>query len=341
MTRSEQWRLVLTLSGGLAPLAALLGLIPGYFLGDGSLPAALSGALIGFLIGAGMVSFQVSWGVGLIARRIREAPFLVVLLTKSLAWLVIIFFGLSVPLLTIGGVPLDELATPSFVISILISFGIAATINFGFQVNQLMGRGVLVGLIAGRYHRPREEDRIFLFIDLEGSTTLAEQLGNIRYHALLRRFIADITPPVIRNGGEIHRYVGDQIILTWRTGRGIKNAACIRAYFGMVDEMERARNYYQHEFGVVPTFWAGLHRGPVVAGEIGTAKHEIVYLGDTMNVSARIEQSCRILKRPCLASADLIRSVTLPVEVAAEDLGEVDLRGVGAPVALYALSRRG
>ena len=214
MTRYEQWRLVLTLSGGLAPIAALLGLIPGYFVGDGSLPAALSGALIGFLIGAGMVSFQVSWGVGLIARRIRESPFLVVLLTKSLAWLVIIFFGLSVPLLTIGGVPLDELATPSFVISTLISFGIAATINYGFQVNQLMGRGVLVGLIAGRYHRPREEDRIFLFIDLEGSTTLAEQLGNIRYHALLRRFIADITPPVIRNGGEIDRYVGDQIILT-------------------------------------------------------------------------------------------------------------------------------
>jgi len=340
MTRTEQWRLVLTLSAGLAPLAALMGLIPGYFLGDGSLLAVLSGGLIGFLIGTGMGSFQVSWGVGLIARRIREAPFLAVLLTKSVAWLVIIFLGLSIPLLTIGNVPIKELAAPSFIISILISFAIAAAINFGFQVNQLMSRGVLVGLIAGRYHRPREEDRIFLFIDLRGSTTLAEQLGNIRYHALLRRFIADITPPVIRNGGDIHRYVGDQIILSWRSSRGIRNAACVRAYFGMLDEIERAREHYRREFGIVPSFWAGLHRGPVVAGEIGTAKHEIVYLGDTMNVSARIEQSCRTHERPCLASADLIESLTLPDDVAAESLGEIDLRGVGAPVSLFALSRR-
>ena len=232
-----------------------------------------------------------------------------------------------------------NLLAPSFLISIGISFAVAAAINFGFQVNQLMGRGVLLGLIAGRYHRPREADRVFLFIDLRGSTAIAEQLGNIRYHSLLRRFIADITAPIIRNGGEIHRYVGDQVILTWRSGRGIKNAACIRAYFGMVDEIEQARDHYLGEYGLVPAFWAGLHRGTVVAGEIGSAKHEIVFLGDTMNVGARIEQSCRTFDRSCIASRELVDAVTLPDGVRAESLGKTDLRGVGTPVELYALSR--
>ena len=339
MTRSEQWRLVFVLAGGLAPVAALVGLVPGYFLGDGSVQAVLVGGLIGLLIGVGMVSFQVSWGVGLISRRIREAPFLVVLLTKSVAWLAIIFVGLSVPPVVFGGVSIGDLMAPSFLVSIGISFAVAAIINFGFQVNQLMGRGVLLGLIAGRYHRPREEDRVFLFIDLRGSTAIAEQLGNIRYHRLLRRFIADITAPVIRNGGEIHRYVGDQIILTWRSERGIKNAACIRAYFGMVDEIEQAKDHYLREYGLVPSFWAGLHRGTVVAGEIGSAKHEIVYLGDTMNVGARIEQSCRTFDRACVASRELIDAVTLPDGVRAESLGKTDLRGVGTAVELYALAR--
>ena len=93
MTRSEQWRIVVVLAGGLAPLAALVGLVPGYFLGDGSLPSTLVGGAIGLLIGVGMLSFQVSWGVGLISRDLREEPFLVALLVNSVTWLAIIFVG--------------------------------------------------------------------------------------------------------------------------------------------------------------------------------------------------------------------------------------------------------
>jgi adenylate cyclase len=339
MTRSEQWRLVLSLALGLCPLAALIGLVPGYFLGDGNLRTMITGGFIGLLIGLGMVAFQVSWGVGLIPNRIREAPFLVVLFTVSFAWLVIIVVGLTIPLVTVGGVPFGELTDTSFLVSTLISFVVATALNFGFQVNRMMGRGVLLGLISGRYHRPHEERRVFLFVDLRGSTTIAEQLGNVRYHELLRRFIADITAPVIRNGGDIHRYVGDQVIVTWTERRGIRNAACIRAYFGMIDAIDQARRRYQDDFGLVPTFWAGLHLGPVIAGEVGAAKYEIVFLGDTMNIGARIEQHCRAVDRPCLASGELIEALDLPADVSAESLGATELRGIGTPVELYALSR--
>jgi len=341
MTRTEQWRTVLFFTAILAPVAGLVGIVPGYFLGNGSVSSILTGAAIGLLIGTGMVAFQVGWGVGLIARRLREAPFLVVLGVRTFCWLAIIVLGLSIPLLVLGRIPLAELFAPSFGYSILISLAVAAAINFVTQINVLMGRGVLVHLVLGRYHRPREEDRVFLFVDLRGSTAIAERLGNLRYHALLRRFIADITPPIVRTGGEIHRYVGDQVIVTWPQHAGLKNAACVRCYFAMVDALARAGDTYRAEFGVVPTFWAGLHRGLVVSGEIGTAKHEIVYLGDTMNATARIEQACRTFERPCIVSADLLEALALPDDIQAEALGQTDLRGLAAPLRLFALSRRG
>ena len=93
--------------------------------------------------------------------------------------------------------------------------------------------------------------------------------------------------------------------------------------------------------GVTPSFWAGLHLGPVVTGEVGTVKHEIVYLGDTLNTAARIEQACRTYGRRFLASADVIEALELPPNVARESLGPIELRGVASSVELLAISRTG
>ncbi len=322
-----------------APLGALIGLIPGYVLGGGTTQSLVTGALIGFLIAAGMVAFDVGWAVGLIPRWWREAPFLVVLITRSLAWLAIIVVAIAVPLLTIGGVAWSELVDPGLVWSVVISFVAALVINFIAQVNRLLGRGVLVGLILGRYHRPRQEVRIFLFVDLRGSTQIAEQLGNLRYHAFLKRFVADVSTSAMRHGAEIHRFVGDEVVLTWTERKGLEDAACVQTVFAMADEIDRSSGGYMAEFGAVPGFWAGLHMGPVVTGEIGTVKHEIVYLGDTPNTTARIEQACRDFERTFLASGDVVEAVTIPVGITVESLGSIELRGVGTSVELFALDR--
>lgn len=324
-----------------APLGAVIGLIPGYILGDESAGSILTGALIGLLVAAGMVVFDVGWAVGLIPRPWREAPFLVVLITRSLAWLAIIVTAIAVPLLTIGGVSWDDLADPGFAWSVAISFLAALLVNFIAQVNRLLGRGVLVGLILGRYHRPREEIRVFLFVDLRGSTQIAEQLGNLRYHAFLKRFVGDISSSAIRYGAEVHRFVGDEVVLTWTKRKGLEDAACVRSVFAMTDVFAASSAEYMATFGAVPRFWAGLHIGPVVTGEVGTVKHEIVYVGDTPNTSARIEQACREFQRTFLASADVVEAVAVPDDISIESLGAIELRGVGSSVELYALEREG
>jgi len=339
MTQSEKWRTVTRWTATLAPFGALIGLVPGYFLGDETAGAMVAGALVGLLIAGGMVAFDTSWGVGLISRRWREAPFLVVLVTRSLSYLMIIIIGIGLPLLTVAGVSLSELVDTGFLVSVAISFVLALVMNFIGQVNRLLGRGVLVGLIVGRYHRPREEIRIFLLIDLRGSTQAAEHLGNMRYHAFLKQFITDVTIAAMRHGAEVHRYVGDEIIFTWTEHKGLANAACIRTVLEMADALEEAETRYQTEFGLSPSFWAGLHLGPVVTGEIGSFKHEIVYLGDTLNTAARIEQECRRLQRTFLASSEVVGRLQLPARTIAEPMGPIDLRGVAGTTELFAIAR--
>lgn len=339
MTRAEQWRIVLRALAVVVPMGALIGLIPGYFLGDGALRSIIAGGLIGIFVSGGIAMFDVAWSVGLIPRGWTEAPFLVVLITRSIVWLAIIVVGIAAPLLLVAEVPALDLTTPAVIVSVAVSFLMAVVINFIEQVNRLLGRGVLLRVITGRYHRPREESRVFLLIDLRDSTQIAEELGNLRYHDFLKRYIADVTAGAMRHRGNVHRYIGDQVILTWKRRDGLKNAACVRTVFAILDGFESARDEYLSSFGFVPSIWAAIHLGPVVTGAVGTAKHEIVHLGDTLNEAARIEGACKEYNRSFLASSTVIDALELPEEIRTETLGAVELRGVRSSVNLVSLSR--
>ena len=129
------------------------------------------------------------------------------------------------------------------------------------------------------------------------------------------------------------------MILTWTADEGLHDARCVRAVFGIADTLEAGRDGYEAEFGVVPGFWAGLHLGPVVSGEIGTVKQEIAFLGDTLNTAARIQQASREHQRQVLASADVVTALELPSEVSSESLGRIELRGVEESIELFALTR--
>ncbi len=338
MTEAEKWRTLAQVLAVTVPLGTLIGLGLGWLIGGAGASMA-AGSVIGLFVTAGIVSFDVSWALGLIPRRWRESPFLVVLVTRSLVWLAVIVVGISLPLLTVARLSFADLMDQQFVIAVAASFFAALLFNFVGQVNRLLGRRVLVRLILGRYHRPREEVRIFLLIDLRGSSQIAEQLGNLRYHAFLRRFISDVTASVVRYRGEVHRYVGDEVILTWTAEEGLRNARCVRTVFAISDTLETARTEYDADFGVVPSFWAGLHLGPIVAGEIGTIKHEIAFLGDTLNAAARIEQATKELQRQFLASAEVVSALDLPNDIASTSVGRIELRGIEDPMELFAMTR--
>jgi adenylate cyclase len=172
-----------------------------------------------------------------------------------------------------------------------------------------------------------------------GSTGLAERLGPLAFHGLLNRFVLDLTEPIVAAHGEIYSYVGDELIATWKLEEGGAPPGCVAACFAAIDRLaERAADYAQ-EFGAAINVRAGLHCGAVVTGEMGSVKKEIVFLGDTVNTTARIQDLCRQTGDRVLASAELIDRLELPPGVAKRSLGDLRLRGKGADLSLYALTK--
>jgi adenylate cyclase len=83
-----------------------------------------------------------------------------------------------------------------------------------------------------------------------------------------------------------------------------------------------------------------LHAGPLIVGEMGDIKREIVMLADTMNTAAQIEEACRTTGRDVIASSSLLHAIrSLPPDVRADPLGTMRLRGKQEGIDLFAQSR--
>ena len=222
-------------------------------------------------------------------------------------------------------------ALPFFVI-------VAVTVQFVLQMNRMIGASVLRYFMAGVYRRPTAEERIFLFLDLEGSTSLAERLGSARYFELLRRFVDDLTEPVVDAEGEIYQYAGDEVVITWRSDAGLRDANCVRCFFDIRAVVAREAARYQSDFDAVPRFRGGLHGGTVTAGELGDLRQQIVFVGDILNTAARLEEYAKRAGLDLVASGALLQQLTLPASVEATRCGELALRGKEAPVAAFSLT---
>jgi class 3 adenylate cyclase len=208
-------------------------------------------------------------------------------------------------------------------------------------LTRLIGGRVIFNVVIGRYRRPAREHRVLLFLDLAGSTTLAESMGELRMHALLTQFFFDIDQAIVAHGGEVHAYVGDEVIVTWRPAAKMADRRCLDCFFAIQDKIAEAADLYRHEFGLVPTFRAGLHAGPVVISECGDSRRQIAYFGDTMNVASRLQAYCKEVGRALLVSGDLLRLARPGNDLVVEALGPTQLRGRAAPVEVFAVERRG
>jgi hypothetical protein len=116
----------------------------------------------------------------------------------------------------------------------------------------MLGQNVLLNYIRGKYHQPIEEERVFMFLDLNASTTIAERLGDKQYHNFLNDFFFDITPAIVESKGAIYQYVGDEVVVTWTKEEGLRDANCIKCYFRIVATIHLLSSRYQAKYGFVP-----------------------------------------------------------------------------------------
>jgi adenylate cyclase len=195
------------------------------------------------------------------------------------------------------------------------------------SISEHLGYSVLKNFFTGKYHTPKQEERIFLFLDMYDSTMIAEALGHIRYFTFLQRYYNDLADAVIQNEGEVYQYIGDEIVVTWPMKKGVRNSNCVNCFFAMKKALEHRAGRYQKEFGYVPRFKGGMHIGSVTTGEVGALKKEIVYTGDVLNTAARIQGLCRPLNQDILLSADLFDKLSLPSSYVKRHLGKFELKG--------------
>lgn len=210
-------------------------------------------------------------------------------------------------------------------------------INGFFQLNRVVGPGVTLQILAGRYLKPQEEHRVFMFLDITGSTSIAEEIGPLSFSGFRNDFFHDLAEPVLLTRGQIVQYVGDEAVITWPVEMGLRDGNCLRCFLLMDERVRERAEQYLNRYGVVPSFKAGVHGGPVVVSEIGDLKREISFSGDTMNTAARIETMCRTMDRRLLFSESVLTAQAQIQGTRAEDLGPQSLRGKEESVRLYAL----
>ncbi len=222
--------------------------------------------------------------------------------------------------------------------TMVFTLGVCAIIVFIMRVRELLGRDIFIDLILGRYRRPVSEERVFLFIDLVGSTSFAETHGDLKAQEFLGELFSAYAAPVRKHGGVIDDYIGDAAIITWPYHLAIRRAACINCVFDILSQIESSRATWIAQFGTVPKLRFAIHGGPVITAEIGVDHHKITYFGDTVNTTARLESLSKMLGHPILISSDLAHQLLLPKGIKSEYLGEHAVKGRGQTLGVCALS---
>ncbi len=309
-----------------------------------SIFAAVLAGLIG---GAFLVFLLEDW--------LRRMPFWQVTVTVTW-WFSVVFVGISIISgllyfsILLDRTPFDKIVWQSiwgFICSAGFIKGYASwgLINmltiFVLQVSDKYGPIIFGDFLLGKYFRPTREERIFMFLDIRSSTTIAEKLGEVKYFNLVNDFIKDCTESILASRGQIYQYVGDEIVVTWKVKKGAENANCLRCFFNIQNVIEEHAAYYLEAYGVVPEFKAGLHYGFVMAGEIGLVKKEIAFSGDVLNTTARIQSMCNGLGVDLLISKYLLDRLpqAIPFIQNAQPMGDISLRGKRKKVMLYTLTK--
>ncbi len=225
--------------------------------------------------------------------------------------------------------------TLSFVAWLVLATG---AINFGLEVARVVGPGNFWGLLVGRYRKAREEDRVFLFMDLAGSTGTAERLGHSLYSELLQECYRDLTEVILRHQASVYQYVGDEVVLTWRCGgRGDPAGDSVRAFFAFRGILSARAGEYRTRFGLVPEFRGGIDRGPVTVIEVGDVERAVVFHGDVLNTAARLLELCKENQESLVVSRPIADAVEDDAAILRTWEAEVLLRGKRERVAACGL----
>jgi class 3 adenylate cyclase len=184
----------------------------------------------------------------------------------------------------------------------------------------------------------REVDVSVLFVDIAGYTRLAERLDAATVNRLVERYFGAFLDEILRNGGDVNETAGDGLMVIFQDGDPRRHArAAVTTALAIMRRAAEINSTAPQDEPIVVHLAVNSGRAAVGATKIeGAAGTRWTYTasGSVTNVAARLA---------ALADGDgiLIGAATaerLPPELPLEDLGELSLRNVEAPVRTYRLA---
>jgi adenylate cyclase len=204
------------------------------------------------------------------------------------------------------------------------------------KIIDMIGAQHFLALLIGAYYRPVERERIVLFIDLAGSTAMAERLGPLHSTNLIARFIFDASGIFRIYGGDVVNYTGDGLVVTWPKRQGDR---ALLAVIALRDRVRGSISFYLREFGLVPEFRVGIHSGKVIMSQVGEEKQFLALYGDTVNTAGRLEQMNKDLNTRILVSGEVVNNMSKSCKEMLVSKGLTNLKGKGDSIEIYTLKK--
>ena len=177
-----------------------------------------------------------------------------------------------------------------------------------------------------------EVDLSMLFVDIRGSTTLAEKTSSKEYVSLLNRFYAAATTVLVRTDAFVDKFVGDEVIGLYVPGfAGDEHP---RRAIEAGQEILQTMGYQQKDGPWLPV-GIGIHTGRAFVGKVGDqGVTDITALGDAVNVTARLASEANAGE--ILVSEDAYH--TAEMNLAHVEQRTLELKGKSTPTTVFVLT---
>jgi adenylate cyclase len=179
----------------------------------------------------------------------------------------------------------------------------------------------------------QERYLVSLFVDMRGSTQLAEKRLPFDTVFVVNRFLAAVAQAVMECGGRPNQFLGDGMLALFGLGTSAQLACrqALRAAAMISVNIDELNQFLSHDLREPIRFGIGIHGGEVIVGDIGYRDHMVfTALGDPVNVAARLQDMTKSLSCEALISEE----VRVTAGLGSDDLPqrEVDIRGRADPM---------
>jgi adenylate cyclase len=188
---------------------------------------------------------------------------------------------------------------------------------------------------SGPSHIGEERYLVSMFVDMRGSTKLAENRLPFDTVFVVNRFLGAVSQAVIECGGQPNQFLGDgQLALFGLTTN--RQTACrqaLKAAAMIAANVEELNQFLKHDLREPIRFGIGIHSGEVIVGDIGYRDHMVfTALGDAVNVAARLQDmtksvGCEVILSDAVLTTAEIQADALPRQ-------DMEIRGRNEPMSV-------